>query len=252
MFESHFFGHVRGAFTGADKDHEGYFEQANGGILFLDEIGELAQPLQVKFLRVLEDKLVVRLGDTKPRHVDVCIVSATNSDLDKACQEGRFRLDLFYRLKSTRVHLPPLRERKGDVPILAEYFLRKSCKRFNKNISSFHPQSMETLNQYDYPGNIRELQQIIDNAILLCNSDTIMPQHLSISLANTNNSYAVSTRNLCSLKENDEAHVVFTLKQTSGNRKRTAELLGITIRQLQRKIVDIKNSARWKNEFADI
>jgi DNA-binding NtrC family response regulator len=159
---------------------------------------------------------------------------------------------LFYRLKSTRVHLPPLRERKGDVPILAEYFLKKSCKRFNKNISSFHPQSMETLNQYDYPGNIRELQQIIDNAILLCESDTIIPQHLSISLANANNSHAVSTRNLCSLKENDEAHVVFTLKQTSGNRKRTAELLGITIRQLQRKIVDIKNSTRWKSEIADI
>ena len=107
MFESHFFGHIRGAFTGADKDHEGYFEQANGGTLFLDEIGELAPHLQVKFLRVLEDKLIVRLGDTKPHHVDVRIISATNGDLDKACQEGRFRLDLFYRLKSTRVHLPP-------------------------------------------------------------------------------------------------------------------------------------------------
>ncbi|HOW56571.1 MAG TPA: sigma-54 dependent transcriptional regulator, partial [Smithellaceae bacterium] len=111
MFESHFFGHVRGAFTGADKDYAGYFEQAGGGTLFLDEIGELAPHLQVKFLRVIEEKLIVRLGDTRPRFVDVRIVSATNSDLDRACQEGRFRLDLFYRLRSATIHLPPLRER---------------------------------------------------------------------------------------------------------------------------------------------
>lgn len=255
MFESQFFGHVRGAFTGADKDHEGYFEQANGGTLFLDEIGELAHHLQVKFLRVLEDKLVVRLGDTKPHHVDMCIVSATNSDLDKACQEGRFRLDLFYRLKSTRVHLPPLRERKGDIPLLTKYFLSKACEHFGKKIVSVDPQAIEILNDYNYPGNIRELQQIIDNAILICDGDTILPHHLSVFQplqTKKSISTCVSDRNLCSLKENDEAHVVFTLTQTNGNRKEAALLLGITIRQLQRKIVDIKNSPRWRNEYSDI
>lgn len=255
MFESQFFGHIRGAFTGADKDHDGYFEQANGGTLFLDEIGELAQHLQVKFLRVLEDKLVVRLGDTKPHHVDVCIISATNSDLDKACQEGRFRPDLFYRLKSTRVYLPPLRERKSDIPLLAEHFLKKSCNRFGRQIYSIHPQAIEILNHYDYPGNIRELQHTMENATLICAGNTILPQHLSLSQSTQAKATAVfsfSTRKLCSLKENDEAHVIFTLKQTSGNRKKAADLLGITIRQLQRKIADIKNFHRWENELADI
>ncbi|HOJ52060.1 MAG TPA: sigma-54 dependent transcriptional regulator, partial [Syntrophales bacterium] len=139
MFETQFFGHVRGAFTGAETSFKGFFEQAHGGTLFLDEIGELPYGLQAKLLRVLEDKVVTPLGGTKSVHVDVRIISATNMDIDAACQEGRFRLDLLYRLKSTHIHLPPLREREGDIPVLAQYFLEKSKAKYGKNIVGFSP-----------------------------------------------------------------------------------------------------------------
>ncbi len=128
MFESQFFGHAKGAFTGAETPHQGYFEQADGGTLFLDEIGELPIGLQTKLLRVLEEKSFYPLGASKPVWVDVRVISASNRDIEQACQEGNFRLDLLYRLKSVHIHLPPLRERTGDIPLLASHFLRKACQ----------------------------------------------------------------------------------------------------------------------------
>ena len=139
MFESQFFGHVKGAFTGADGSHQGFFQQADGGTLFLDEIGELPIGLQSKLLRVLEDKTFTPLGAGHPVRVDVRLISATNRELDRACQEGHFRIDLLYRLKSATICLPALRERRNDIPLLAAHFLQNACARHNKNISGFSP-----------------------------------------------------------------------------------------------------------------
>jgi DNA-binding NtrC family response regulator len=248
MFESQFFGHAKGAFTGADTPHLGYFEQANGGTLFLDEIVELPLALQTKLLRVLEDKSFYPLGASKPVWVDVRIISACNSNIEKACQEGNFRLDLLYRLKSVHIHLPPLRERAGDISSLALHFLRKSCDNYRKDIAGFSPEAMDLLNSRDYPGNVRELSQIIDNAVLLADSDSILPGHLGMTSTNK----SPLSRQLCTLKENDEAHLVYVLKNVSGDRGRAAQIMGITIRQLQRKIAAMKKNPQWGKILSDI
>lgn len=248
MFESQFFGHAKGAFTGAENAHHGYFEQADGGTLFLDEIGELPLALQAKLLRVLEEKSFYPLGAAKPIWVDVRVISASNRNLNKACQEGNFRLDLFYRLKSAHIHLPPLAERPGDIPLLARYFLKKACAQHKKDVQGFSPEAMELLNSKNYPGNIRELAQVVENAVLVADANYITPQHLGM----THTALSPFARQLCTLKENDEAHLVFVLINTNGDRNRAAQTLGITVRQLQRKIAAMKKNPRWESMLRDI
>jgi DNA-binding NtrC family response regulator len=248
MFESQFFGHAKGAFTGAETPHRGYFEQADGGTLFLDEIGELPIALQAKLLRVLEEKSFYPLGAAKPIWVDVRVVSASNKNLDKACQEGNFRLDLLYRLKSAHIHLPPLRERPGDIPLLASHFLRKACSSHKKEVAGFSPEAMDLLTGRDYPGNVRELSQIIENAVLLVDSNLILPHHLGM----TSTIQSPLARHLCTLKENDEAHLVYVLTNTNGDRSKVAQILGITVRQLQRKIAAMKKNPQWESILRDI
>jgi DNA-binding NtrC family response regulator len=248
MFESQFFGHSKGAFTGADTPHQGYFEQADGGSLFLDEIGELPIGLQSKLLRVLEEKSFYPLGAARPIWVDVRVISASNRNLDKACQEGTFRLDLFYRLKSAQIHLPPLRERSGDVPLLAAHFLKNACVHYKKTICGFSSEAMDMLNSGDYPGNVRELAQIIENAVLLAESDTIQANHLGISPSPRH----PSIRHMSTLKENDEEHLAFVLDQAKGDRRHAAQILGITVRQLQRKIAIMKQNPKWQSIFRDL
>ncbi len=248
LFESQFFGHIKGAFTGATRDYQGYFEQANGGTLFLDEIGEFPYQLQAKLLRVLEEKTFSRIGETKPIRVDVRIVSATNMDLDKACQEGRFRLDLIYRVRSAVIHLPPLREREGDISLLAAHFLQQAAARYGKDVRGFSPEAMEILLRKDYPGNIRQLSQIVENAVLLADSAMITPRHLGEEVPPP----PLAARSLVSLKENYEMHVVYVFNHFKGDRKQTAQVLGITVRQLQRKLAEMKKSARWKNLISDL
>ncbi|ESP62584.1 putative sensory histidine kinase YfhA [Smithella sp. ME-1] len=249
MFESQFFGHAKGAFTGAETLHRGYFEQADGGTLFLDEISELPVGLQTKLLRVLEEKSFYPLGSSKPIWVDVRVISASNSNIEKACQEGNFRLDLLYRLKSVHIHLPPLRERSGDIPLLASHFLRKSCGNYNKKeVIGFSPEALDLLINRDYPGNVRELSQIIDNAVLLTDSNMILPFHLGMMSTNTSS----SARKLCTFKENDEAHLIHVLTNTNGDRSKVAQILGITVRQLQRKIAAMKKNPQWEKILRDI
>ncbi len=248
MFESQFFGHAKGAFTGAEKPHSGYFEQADGGTLFLDEIGELPVGLQSKLLRVLEEKSFYPLGSSKPVWVDVRVISASNKDIEQACKEGLFRLDLLYRLKSVHTHLPPLREREGDIPLLALHFLRKSCEIHNKDINGFSTEAMDLLNGRNYPGNVRELMQMIDNAVLLADNDFILPIHLGM----TSSPKSSFSRQLCTLKENDEVHLLYVLKNSNGDRGRTAQILGITVRQLQRKIAAMKKNPQWESVMGDI
>ncbi len=242
MFESHFFGHLKGAFTGADSPHKGFFEQADGGTLFLDEIGELPTGLQSKFLRVLEEKSFVPLGGNKTVHVDVRFVSATNADLSCACREGRFRIDLLYRIKSAHINIPPLRERREDIPLLASHFLKQSAARHGRDIGSFSPEAMDLLNAADYPGNVRELAQVVENALLVCESSIILPHHLGMSSPRPS---SLNSRRLCTLRENYEAHIAYVLSSTRGDRKQTAHILGITLRQLQRALAEMKQNSRW-------
>ncbi len=242
LFESQFFGHVKGTFTGADRDHTGYFEQANGGSLFLDEIGELPKNLQVKLLRALEEKRITRIGETIPKPVEVQIISSTNLDLNKACREGKFRLDLLYRLNSGHIHLPPLRDRLQDIQLLAEHFLKLACLRQQRNILGFSPEAMMELTRMNFPGNVRELAQIVERVVVLSDTPYILPRHLGkerpISVMNS--------RTLCSLKENDEAHVAFVLEHFQGDRKKAARILGVTVRQVQRKISKMKENPLWR------
>lgn len=247
LFESQFFGHTKGAFTGADKGHAGFFEQADGGTLFLDEIGELSLKQQAKLLRVLEEKSILRISETTPISVDVRIISATNQDLDKACREGRFRLDLLYRLNAAHIHLPPLREREGDILLLASYFRKKACAKHRKAVSDFSPEAMDILVNKEYPGNVRELIPLVENAVLLADSGLILPQHLD------RESVLVPSfaRTLCSLKENSNIHFAFVLAHTQGDRRK-AQILGVSVRHIQRKIALMKNDSRWKPLLNDI
>jgi len=197
---------------------------------------------------VLEEKSFYPLGSSKPVWVDVRVISASNRDIEQACQEGNFRLDLLYRLKSVHIHLPPLRERSGDIPLLALHFLNKFCQHHKKEISGFSPEAMNLLNSRSYPGNVRELAQIVENAVVLADSNMILPVHLGMS----SSPQTLLSRQLCTLKENDEAHLIYVLKNVNGDRGRAANILGITVRQLQRKIAAMKNNPQWGAVLDDI
>ncbi len=248
MFESQFFGYQRGAFTGAERLYRGYFEQADGGTLFLDEIGELPVHLQPKLLRVLEERTVQRLGDTDTLEVDIRLISATNQDLDKACQEGRFRLDLLFRVKPVHIHVPPLRERDQDIEVLAEHFREQAGRRHRKPVNGFTPEAMEILNRMQFPGNVRELAQLVEHAVIVADGPLIAPHHLGAE-ATPRSPFA---RVLCTLKDNNETHVAFVMSQTGGNRQKTAEILGITVRQLQRKLAEMRDKPHWQGIWPDI
>ncbi|WP_084222224.1 sigma-54-dependent transcriptional regulator [Thermodesulfobacterium hydrogeniphilum] len=178
LLESELFGYEKGAFTGATEKKKGLIELANGGPLFLDEIGELPLNLQKKFLRFLQEKEIQRLGSLNKIKVDVRIISATNQDLERAVKEGAFREDLYWRLNVVRIHLPPLRERKEDIPLLVQHFLNKYAKENNKPIPNLEPEVMDALMSYDWPGNIRELAHVIERAVVLSPSGIISIKHL--------------------------------------------------------------------------
>ena len=247
LFESQFFGHLKGAFTGAERDHSGFFEQADGGTLFMDEIGELPLPLQAKLLRVIEDESLLKLGATRAIPVNVRIVAATNIDMDKAIKEGRFRLDLACRLRSVHIHLPPLKERQDDIPLLAEHFLQRACQRYDKSLRGFRPAALELLMQKQYPGNVRSLAQEVENSVLLADEEWIQPRHLDASRPAATDRFA---RTLCSLKEDRNKHVAFVLSHTQGDRQRAAQILGISVRQVQRLLSQLKeNPGHWPTDY---
>lgn len=248
LFESQFFGHVKGSFTGAQTDHPGYFRQAHGGTLFLDEIGELPLSLQSKLLRVLEDKIITPIGETRSISVSVRIVSATNRDLTKGCRDGSFRLDLFYRLKSADIHLPPLRERNGDLTLLANYFLTKACQRHNKVIKSFHPDTLQLLIQREFPGNIRELAQVVETAVLVTKNDIVLPT----AIGEIYRPQDPFNRRLCTLKEDSDIHLLYVLKKTGGDRNEASKILGVSLRQIQRRLASLNKHPHWKGILDDI
>jgi len=240
LMEAEYFGHEKGIFTGADARREGIFELANGGTLVLDEIAEIPIHLQSKLLSVIEDKHVRRLGNGRTIPVDVRIVATTNQDLEKAIQERRFRQDLYYRLAVFHIHLPPLREHPGDIPEIAEYFVRKFSRR-RVTIPETHLQRMM---EYPWPGNVRELRNVIERASLLLQGDTIKPANL---LFQSDPEMSTSFRpqkgsgvdDIIPLDELKRQQIVSALKACSGNKSLTARTLGISLSTLKRRLAEM-------------
>ncbi len=238
LLESELFGHERGAFTGALTRKAGRFQLANGGTLFLDEVSEMSSATQVKLLRVLQEREFEPLGSTKTIQVDIRLITATNKDLEAEVKEGRFREDLFYRLNVIPIRLPSLRERREDIPLLAEHFFRHYQEKNRSSVKGFLPKTMDTLIRYDWPGNIRELENTVERAILLCRSEYIMPQDLPLAVQGAQNGAhpIVSVPPGMPLKEVEREVIVQTLGETGGNRTQTARVLGISRKTLQNKI----------------
>jgi DNA-binding NtrC family response regulator len=230
LFSSEFFGHNKGAFTGAVAAKKGFLEEADKGTLFLDEIGELALPIQVKLLRVLQEGEFFRLGSTKNQKVDVRIIAATNKDLLSEMKKGNFRKDLFYRLNMSSVYLIPLRERKGDIPLLCQHFFKKFNEQNQKNIHKISDAALRLLNQYDYPGNVRELMNIINSAIIIETGNELHKKSLPhYFLENSNfKEDAATGLPLKTLSEIEKDQIRNVLRHTKGNKTRAAKILGIS------------------------
>lgn len=236
LLESELFGHKAGSFTGANKDKKGLFEEANGGTIFLDEIGELDHELQAKLLRVLESRQFIKIGDTKPTSVNVRILAATNRNLQKESEENHFRSDLFYRLSVFQITLPALRERKKDIGLLAEYFMSYFAEKVNKQISTFSKTFIEKLEAYGWPGNIRELKNVIERAVILCDSNELDETLLPYDIQNLQPLKSHQTLSAFDLSSVEKLHIQRVLNHTHGNRAEAARLLNIGIATLYRKL----------------
>ncbi|MCC6932790.1 MAG: sigma-54-dependent Fis family transcriptional regulator [Deltaproteobacteria bacterium] len=243
LLESELFGHKRGAFTDATKDRKGLFQEADQGTLFLDEIGELPLHLQVKLLRVLQERMIVPVGETKPIPVDVRIIAATLRDLEEDIINGRFRDDLFYRLNVVSIKIPPLRERKEDIPVLVNYFLKKNQQKLGLGIHKVSHQAMNALMDYSWPGNVRELENCIERAMILTEDEEIsyesLPNSLKQEIGEECEELIVSDDNL-SIKQRtnvlEKQLILRALKKTNGNRTHAARLLEISHRTLLYKL----------------
>ena len=233
LLESEMFGYIAGAFTGAVKNKKGLFEEANSGTLFLDEIGELDLSLQAKFLRVLETNDFIKPGDTKPTKVNVRIIAATNKNLEEEIDKGNFRLDLFYRISVMKIEIPSLKERKEDLEELTEFFVEQLTKKLKKNIKSFSKGFLERIRQYNFPGNIRELRNVIERAIIISEGNILSENTLPKEFFEEGISSQDDSANLAEVEKN---HILKILKSTDGNKTKTAEILGIGLTTLYRKL----------------
>ena len=242
LFEDEVFGHVKGAYTGADSEKKGFFEKAHTGTLFLDEIAEMPPEMQAKLLRVIQEKELYRLGSTQASPVDVRIISATNRDTAEEVRKGNFRKDLLYRLKVCHIHIPPLRQRKKDIMPLAQHFLTVHCQKTGKEINSISPQASRLLLSYSFPGNVRELENIIASSLLVEKGDVL--SHVSIApLIQAPNDLGTGTDGLITLEELEKTHILRALEFTGNNRTHAASILGISVRTLQRKIKEYESKS---------
>ncbi len=232
LLESELFGYKKGAFTGAVKDKKGLFEMADGGTLFLDEISEMPTNLQSKLLRVIETKEIIPLGSVEPKKIDVKIISATNTDPKEAIEKGKLRDDLYYRISTFPIKIPPLRERRKDIPALVEYFLDKISKKFDKEFI-IDDEVMEILMDYHWPGNVRELENIIERACIVCEGEVITKVHLPLELVE-------ESRSSKSLRELEEKLILEVLEEEGGNIKRAAKRLGIHPSTIYRRLKKLK------------
>jgi len=238
LLESELFGYKKGAFTGAIKDKDGLFKVTDGGTLFLDEIGNTSPTIQVKLLRVLEDKCITPVGDTKPIEVDVRLITATNADLEEDVKSERFRSDLFYRLNVIPILIPPLRERTEDIPLLVNHFIGKYCQRIAVDLKILTPDAMKALHQYNWPGNVRELENCIERAVLLSCGESIdvsdFPQKVIEAKPKTVISQDVPETP--TLESIEKAYIYYIMNQTKGKKTQAAKLLGIDSSTLYRKL----------------
>ena len=265
LLESILFGHEKGSFTGATKSQSGKFEQADGGTLFLDEIGEMPASLQAKLLRVLQDKMVERLGSAEPIKADVRIIAATNRNLEEQVKVGRFREDLYFRLAVFPIHIPELHKRAGDILPLADFFLKRYRLNIGRDDLIFGQSALDVLPQYNWPGNVRELENIIQRAVLLCDGSEIGAEHLEIS-AQSHPNESVSSHTLRENPENgtniasnsishqgqvsgasdmnsvEREHILKVLAQVGGNRSKAVQILGISERALRYKLKSYKEA----------
>ena len=238
LLESELFGHIAGSFTGALKNKKGLFEEADGGTVFLDEIGEMEFGLQAKLLRALESNEFIKVGDTKCTKVDVRIIAATNRDLKKEIELQQFREDLYFRLAGFQIELPPLRERNGDVKLLSDYFVQRLCEKMNISVIKINDESMKMMENYSWPGNIRELRNVIERSLIVCDNE-ITPDDLPVDIQMNSNPISSSgqTFDLATVEKN---HIAKILTYTKGNKTETARLLKIGLTTLYRKIEEYK------------
>ena len=235
LFESELFGYVKGAFTGADEDRAGRFEIASGGTLFLDEIGNLPQSMQAKLLTVLQRREVTRVGSTRPRPVDIRLICATNQPIHEMARRGTFRQDLLYRINTVEIELPPLRERRDDIRLLAEHFASVYGMKYGKATRGLSDAAIKKLEGYDWPGNVRELQHTVERAVILCDGDTLKPSDFSFSTNQETGQDRVAFDHL-NLDALEQAAVRKALSKHGGNISRSAEELGISRKGLYRRI----------------
>lgn len=240
LLESEMFGHKAGSFTGALKDKKGLFEEANNGTIFLDEIGEMAFELQAKLLRILETGEYIKIGDTKPTRVNVRIIAATNRNLQEEIKAGHFREDLFYRLSVFQVHLPSLRERTGDIRILATAFAKSFSEKLSYAINEMTPAFLEALEQQPWKGNIRELRNVIERSLIVCEGGRLDICDLPLEIQNTHYECSDDSVGSFELAAMERRHIARVLEYTKGNKTEAARLLKIGLTTLYRKIEEYK------------
>jgi len=237
LLESELFGHEKGAFTGADRQRDGTFVQADGGTLFLDEIGETSAAMQVKLLRVLQEGELQRVGGNQTISVDVRIIAATNRDLEEEVEKGRFREDLYYRLNVVTLEVPPLRERQGDVELLAERFIERFAEKNRRTVESVSRECMQHLTAYPWPGNVRELENAIERGVILMRGNHLTEKSLPLALQkHFQENPQAGTAKPATLQEAEKVLIKQTLKETDGNKSEAARRLGITRKTLQNKL----------------
>ena len=246
LLESQLFGHVRGAFTGAVMNQKGLLEEADGGTMFLDEIGDVSPAVQAKLLRVTQEKDFIVLGSTRTRKVDVRFVAATNKDLMIELREGRFREDLYYRLNVISINLPSLRERRDDIEPLARHFLKASTRRMKKDVQGIEEDALQALLQYDWPGNVRELENVMERAVILARNSMITIDLLPLGARRDALVASTGTASLVALNEIERQHITSILKETGFNKSRSAAILGISRKTLDRKILEYGLTERYK------
>jgi len=244
LFESELFGHVKGSFTGATTMKHGRFELANGGTLFFDEISNISTDIQAKLLRAIQEREITRVGSSNSIKVDVRIIAATNRDILEEVKQGKFREDLFYRLSVVPIYLPPLRERKSDIPILIRHFLDKYQHKFKKRIQSMSNGAMSALMEYSWPGNVRELESVIERAVVLTENEVLQPSDLMFFGQSDKPESLTAVGESRSLEEMEKEHIQKVLLDTNGHKSKTAKILGIDRKTLRLKM------RRYRIDFA--
>jgi DNA-binding NtrC family response regulator len=262
LIESEFFGHERGAFTGALNKREGRFELAHGGTILLDEISEISPSVQAKLLRVLQERELERVGGNRTIKVDVRVIATTNRNLEHSVEKKEFRQDLYFRLNVVPVHVPPLRERAEDVPLLAEEFMRRFARKHGVQIKGFTDAAMRLLKNHHWPGNVRELQNIVERAVILCeDSGMLEPEHLGLNSSAASSASIVVSNSLEPVRHSSEFptladlekhHILAALDRCQGNRTHAAKLLNVSIRTLRNKLHEYNGTAPKSEEDAEL